>query len=291
MRLRVSHTTAYSYSAPASLSQNEVYLTPRETATQQVVSSELRLSPQPEYLHRRSDYFGNIAHVFMVQQGHRQLEVTAVSEVLTSAAPVLPPEATLPWEQAVERLGRHAADDELAALQFSFASPMIAAGGEVHVYAAQSFPPGRALLAGAFDLMGRIHGEFCYDKNASTVETSVAEVLASRRGVCQDFAHLAIACLRSLGLAARYVSGYLQTLPPPGRPRLVGADASHAWVSLYVPDSGWVDFDPTNNMPAGESHITVAWGRDYSDVAPVKGVVMGGGTHTLDVRVDVVQLG
>ncbi len=291
MRLRVSHTTAYSYSAPASLSQNEVYLTPRQTATQQVLSSELQLTPQPEYLHRRCDYFGNIAHVFMVQQGHRQLAVTAVSEVLTSAAPAVSPQATLAWEQVVERLGRHAAEDELAALQFSFASPMVVVEEEVRAYAARSFPSGRAVLAGALDLMGRIYGEFSYDKTASTVETSVGEVLASRRGVCQDFAHLAIACLRSLGLAARYVSGYLQTLPPPGRPRLVGADASHAWVALYVPDVGWVDFDPTNNMPVGESHITVAWGRDYSDVAPVKGVVMGGGTHTLEVRVDVVQLG
>ena len=291
MRLRVSHTTAYSYSAPASLSQNEVYLTPRQTATQQVLSSELQLTPQPEYLQRRCDYFGNIAHVFMVQQGHRQLAVTAVSEVLTSAAPAVSPQATLPWEQVVERLGRHAAEDELAALQFSFASPMVVVEEEVRAYAATSFPSGRAVLAGALDLMGRIYGEFSYDKTASTVETSVGEVLASRRGVCQDFAHLAIACLRSLGLAARYVSGYLQTLPPPGRPRLVGADASHAWVALYVPDVGWVDFDPTNNMPVGESHITVAWGRDYSDVAPVKGVVMGGGTHTLEVRVDVVQLG
>ena len=153
-----------------------------------------------------------------------------------------------------------------------------------------SFPPGTPVLAGAVDLTRRIFTEFTYDKSASTVDTSVAQVLASRRGVCQDFSHFAIACLRSLGLAARYVSGYLETLPPPGKPKMVGADASHAWVSVFVPEVGWIDFDPTNNMLSGESHITLAWGRDYSDVAPVKGVVMGGGVHTLSVVVDVAAL-
>jgi transglutaminase-like putative cysteine protease len=139
-------------------------------------------------------------------------------------------------------------------------------------------------------LIGRIYGEFTYDKTASTVDTSVEQILAGRKGVCQDFSHFAISCLRSLGLAARYVSGYLETLPPPGKPKLVGTDASHAWISLYVPDCGWIDLDPTNNIFPGEAHITLAWGRDYSDVAPVKGVVMGGGRHTLSVVVDVSPL-
>lgn len=290
MRYRITHTTAYQYSAPASLSQNELYLTPRETAGQQVLACRLRLSPQPEYLHRRLDYFGNTAHVFMVQQPHRRLSMTAVSDVRTSSPHRVDPAATLPWEQAVGRLRHHAAVDELAALQFVFPSPMIAVTREVREYAAISFPAGRTVLEGGLELMRRIHGEFAYDKDASTIDTPVPEVLASRRGVCQDFAHLAIACLRSLGLAARYVSGYLETIPPPGKPRVVGADASHAWISLYAPGSGWVDLDPTNNMPAGESHVTLAWGRDYSDVAPVKGVVMGGGAHALTVEVDVARM-
>ena len=185
----------------------------------------------------------------------------------------------------------HRQPEELEASQFVFASPLITINPAVLAYARPSFPPGTPVLAGAVDLMRRIFTEFTYDKSASTVDTSVAQVLASRKGVCQDFSHLAIACLRSLGLAARYVSGYLETQPPPGKPKMVGADASHAWVSVFVPEVGWIDFDPTNNMLVGESHITLAWGRDYSDVAPVKGVVMGGGVHTLSVVVDVAALG
>jgi transglutaminase-like putative cysteine protease len=167
---------------------------------------------------------------------------------------------------------------------------MILINPAIESYARLSFPAGMPVLEGGMDLMRRIFTEFAYDQSASTVETPVDQVLANKGGVCQDFAHLAIACFRSLGLAARYVSGYLETLPPPGKPKMVGADASHAWLSLYVPDEGWVDLDPTNNVIPGEMHITVAWGRDYSDVAPVKGVVTGGGLHSLDVKVDVARI-
>ena len=175
----------------------------------------------------------------------------------------------------------------LEALQFVFASPMIAVNADALTYARPSFPPGKPVLAGAVDLIRRIFTEFTYDKSATTVDTAVDQVLANRKGVCQDFAHLAISCLRALGLSARYVSGYMETAPPPGKPKLIGADASHAWISLFVPDTGWVDLDPTNNLIAGEKYITVAWGRDYGDVTPVKGVVMGGGVHQLSVMVDV----
>lgn len=290
MRYRISHTTAYRYSEPASLSQNELFLTPRATERQLVEDSRLTFSPEAQYLHCRRDYFGNIAHVFMVEQAHNELAMTATSRVSTNPLP--PPRAagTLPWETAVARLVHHARPGEQEAYQFVFPSPLIRISAEVLSYARLSFPPGVPLLIGALDLIRRIFTEFAYDKSASTVDTSVAQVLISRKGVCQDFAHVAISCLRSLGLAARYVSGYLETIPPPGKPKLAGADASHAWVSLFVPDLGWIDLDPTNNIFAGESHITLAWGRDYSDVAPVKGVVMGGGHHSLTVEVDVVRL-
>ncbi|MCB2147532.1 MAG: transglutaminase family protein [Deltaproteobacteria bacterium] len=287
MRYCITHKTAYRYSEPASLSQNELFLHPRETVTQRVIQSRLTIVPEPQYLHQRMDYFGNIAHVFMVQQPHEELAMSTVSRVETSL-PVTPAAAgTPPWETVARRLAAHESPAELEANQFVFVSPLIAISPAAAAYAHPSFPPGTPVLTGALDLVHRIFTEFTYDKSATTVDTTVDQVLADRKGVCQDFAHVAISCLRALGLAARYVSGYLETKPPPGKPRLVGADASHAWISLFVPDAGWVDLDPTNNLIAGESHITVAWGRDYGDVTPVKGVVMGGGVHSLSVTVDV----
>jgi transglutaminase-like putative cysteine protease len=291
MKYQITHTTTYQYSQPASLSQNELFLSPRSTSRQQALQSQLQFDPEPQYLHRRIDYFGNIAHVFMVQQPHSKLSLTASSVVRTARASQLQPETTPSWEEAGRRLRAHAMAEELEAYQYVFASPLIAMPLEIHEYGRVSFAPGMPVLAGGIDLMRRIYKEFVYDKTASTVDTPLAAVLANRRGVCQDFAHVAIACLRSLGLAARYVSGYLETVPPPGKPKLIGADASHAWISLYVPCMGWVDLDPTNNILPGEAHITLAWGRDYSDVAPVKGVVMGGGSHVLEVEVEVKRLG
>jgi transglutaminase-like putative cysteine protease len=290
MKYRISHQTSYHYADPASLSQNELYLHPRETGTQQIIESRLSIVPKPQYLHRRTDYFGNIVHVFMVQHPHTELAVAATSVVKTTRPTAPAPDQTRPWETFVRQLAAQADPELLVPYQFVFASPLIAVTPAIRHYARPSFPPGRPLLAGAMDLMARIFNDFTYDKAATTVDTSVDQVLASRKGVCQDFAHLTVSCLRSLGLAARYVSGYLETKPPPGKPKLIGADASHAWVSLFVPDAGWVDLDPTNNLIPGESHITVAWGRDYGDVTPVKGVVMGGGAHTLSVKVDVKAL-
>jgi len=287
MKYRITHNTTYSYSEPASLSQNELFLHPRETDTQRVVQSQLNIVPEPQYLHRRTDYFGNIAEVFMVQHPHNELTVTAASIVETTPLAAPAPESTPPWETVVQRLAAHDHPGELNAFQFVFASPLIRVSPGVMAYAQPSFTQGIPVLAGAVDLMHRIFTEFTYDKSATTVDTSVDQVLATRKGVCQDYAHFAISCLRALGLAARYVSGYLETAPPPGKPKLIGADASHAWISLFVPDTGWVDLDPTNNLIPGESHITLAWGRDYGDVTPVKGVVMGGGVHTLSVMVDV----
>ncbi len=289
MKYRVTHNTGYKYSAPASLSQNELFLFPRKTATQEVLEISLQLDPVPQYLHSRTDYFGNSAHVFMVHHPHCELTVSATSLVETGKPYVPEPNSTQPWEAVVQRLIDHKEYDELEAYQFTFESPLITLGHSSLVYITSSFPPGMPVLAGASDLVRRIYTEFSYDKTASNVETTVEQALASRKGVCQDFAHVAISCLRTLGLAARYVSGYLETIPPPGKPKLVGADASHAWISLFVPDHGWVDLDPTNNLFANETYVTVAWGRDYGDVAPVKGVVMGGGVHKLSVMVDVAR--
>jgi transglutaminase-like putative cysteine protease len=291
MRYRITHKTAYRYSAPASLSQNELYLHPRDTGSQRVLQSRVDIDPAPQYRHTRTDYFGNLIQVFMVQQPHEELVMTAESLVETDPAATPAPMATPAWETVAQQLARHDRQDDLAAFQFVFASPLVSVSDRVKAYARRAFPPGKPLLAGAVDLNRRIFAEFTYDKSATTVETPVEQVLADRKGVCQDFAHLAISCLRSLGLAARYVSGYLETHPPPGKPKLVGADASHAWLSLYIPDAGWVDLDPTNNLVIGEQHITVAWGRDYGDVTPVKGVVMGGGMHSLTVMVDVAAEG
>ncbi len=290
MKYRIIHKTTYRYSEPASLSHNELYLRPRGGAWQWVHQSQLQVEPSPQYLHQRIDYFGNTASLFVVQQPHDALVMTAESVVETAPPSVPSALASPPWETVARRLAVHDRSDELEAFQFVFESPLITISDHVDAYARASFPPQQPVLAGAVDLIKRVYTDFTYDKSATTVDTPVDRVLADRKGVCQDFTHLTIGCLRSLGLAARYVSGYLETQPPPGKPKLVGADASHAWLSLFIPDMGWVDLDPTNNLIPGERHITLAWGRDYGDVSPVKGVVMGGGTHNLSVMVDVTAL-
>ena len=287
MKYAITHITGYKYSEPASLSQNELFLYPRATSHQFVLQSSLTILPEPQYQHRRLDFFGNSVDVFMVQHPHDELVVKANSVVQTSVQAIPEKSATASWEEVAKRLALHSHQADFDAFPFLFASPLITIGPQSLSYAKISFTPGRPVLEAALDLMQRMYTEFTYDKSASTIDTTVAQILESKKGVCQDFAHLAISCLRSLGLAARYVSGYLETIPTPGKPKLIGSDASHAWVSIFIPDFGWVDFDPTNNLVVGESHITLAWGRDYGDVAPVKGVVMGGGSHRLTVNVDV----
>lgn len=288
MRYQVRHTTRYQYSEPASLSQNELYLFPRTTPSQSILRPRLVIRPKPAYTHSRRDYFGNHVDIFMVQASHEELAITAESLIETAAPQTPTAESTPAWEEVARRLQAHAASVDLEASEFAFPSPMIAFHPEVRRYAEPSFPAGAPILEAVLDLTRRIHAEFAYEKGATTIGTPVETVLANRKGVCQDFAHLQIGCLRALGLAARYVSGYLETLPPPGKPKLLGADASHAWLSVFVPDSGWIDVDPTNNLIPGDRHITVAWGRDYSDVTPTKGIVMGGGTHSQSIKVDVL---
>jgi len=290
MKYRILHKTEYRYSEPASLSQNELFLYPRETISQRVSDCKLTIVPEPQYLHQRFDYFGNTSHVFMVQHPHRQLTVEAESMVETVVPSVPQPDLSPSWEQVAARLVHHEHPSELVAYQFVFDSAMTRISDDIKAFAEKSFSPGTPVLRGAIHLMNRIFTEFTYDKDATSVDTSVEQVLLQRKGVCQDFAHLMISCLRSLGLATRYVSGYLETKPPPGKEKLVGADASHAWLAVFIPELGWVDLDPTNNIIPGENHITLAWGRDYGDVTPVKGVVMGGGIHSLAVMVDVAPV-
>ncbi len=291
MKLSVTHRTTYRYMDAVTTSHHEVRLAPRDTENQRALSHELTVLPVPDARRRRFDYFGNRALHFSISEPHRALEVvsTSVVEVSPVAKPRL--DATPPWEQVRARLRVDRRRDVLDAYAMTFDSPHVVVSEALFEYGAPSFGGGRPALEVVRDLVGRIHRDFAYDPRATDISTPLAEVLAQRRGVCQDFAHLAIGCLRAQGLAARYVSGYLLTRPPPGRPKRVGADASHAWFSTFVPDAGWVDFDPTNDLIPSDEHVTVAYGRDFADVTPMRGVIHGGGgTHQLNVAVDVDEI-
>jgi transglutaminase-like putative cysteine protease len=285
---RITHATTYRYTEPVSLCQNVAHLAPRPCRRQQAGPSILSVTPAPAFLDERLDYFGNPVSYFTIQEQHRELCVRVGHRV--SLLPDFTPDpfTTPPWEAVRDQLKHDRSEAWLEAYPFAFDSRYAAAHPRYAEYAAVSFTPGRPALDAALDLTRRIYSEFVYDPRATTIATPVAEVFANRRGVCQDFAHLQLACLRSLGLAARYVSGYLSTVPPPGRPRLIGADATHAWVSVFCGDAGWVDLDPTNNQIPADRHILLAWGRDYDDVSPLRGVILGGGQHTVKVEVDVV---
>jgi transglutaminase-like putative cysteine protease len=285
MNCRVSHVTTYQYEEAASVCHNELRLTPRAGPRQRPRRTQLRVDPTPSVLVSHLDFFGNQVHFLTLQEPHRQLTLTAKSDV--EVTPMRPPENTPPWEAVRDRLRQDRAPEALDAYQFAFESSHVALAGALLDYVAPSFPAGRPVLDAVRELTWRIHREFTYDRDATTVTTPVSEVLHDRRGVCQDFAHLEIACIRVLGLAARYVSGYILTTPPPGVPRLVGADASHAWLAVWLGDAGWVDVDPTNDQLPSDQHVTLAWGRDYGDVSPLHGVVLGGGTHRMTVAVDV----
>ncbi len=288
-RYRIVHATRYLYSEAVPLCQNELHVRPRDTARQTCLTHRLVIEPMPVRVEECRDYFGNPLQFFTIHDRHMELAVTAHTAVELRAAERPIPSNTTRWEDIVA-LQRRTIGDDLEVRQFIYDSPHIATLPTLAELAHESFAPGRPWLEANLDLTARIHRDFAYDATATSVSTPLADVLAMRRGVCQDFAHLQIGCLRSLGLPARYVSGYLLTTPPPGQPRLIGADASHAWVSAWCPELGWVDFDPTNNLIPSLEHITVAWGRDYSDVCPIKGVFLGGGEHSMSVSVDVEPL-
>lgn len=291
MRLRVEHLTRYEYSQPVGHSSQIAHLRPRGLAGQVCLEHGLEIDPAPSAQREDTDYFGNPVCRFELEQPHDALSVRATSIVEITREPGALP-ASPAWDEVRTRFAglQWGVSEESAAAEFLFASPFVPLLPELRRFAADDFAPGRPLLEACEALMQRIHAEFSFDPAATHVATPLAQVLEMRRGVCQDFAQLMIGCLRGLGLPARYVSGYLLTEPPPGQPRLEGADASHAWLAVFAPGAGWVDFDPTNALRPGTGHVTLAWGRDYSDVSPLRGVILGGGAHQVEVAVTVSPL-
>ena len=284
MQLRVTHTTRYLYEAPVSHGLNEVRLMPRSTPYQRVLQTDIRVEPTPSFLHHRKDYFGNDVTSFGVFEKHDRFVATADSLVEVQPQ-VVEPLPSIPWETVRNLLAAPSDDACLEASEFVYNSPYVAASTKLAEYAHATFEPGRPLLDAANELSHRIHTEFEYHPKSTSIDMPLAIVLRNRRGVCQDFAHIMIGALRALHLAARYVSGYVRS-----GPKVQGALASHAWVSVFVPGSGWFSFDPTNDPMPSNSHVTLAWGRDYGDVTPVKGVTLGGGRQTVEVEVYVTAV-
>ena len=289
MKYIIKHTTQYSYNQPVDLCHSEARLLMRECFNQRNISSNIQISPTPQGYHERLDYFGNKVVFFSLQQPHKQLTVTASSEVEVLNNNRIINMAGISWEDTLAQVHyTQSSLNEMSLVQiYALDSALSEASIAIKAYAAESFQPGKAIYAVAEDLTQRIYQDFSYDPTFTTIATPLATVLEHKRGVCQDFAHLAIACFRSFGLPARYVSGYIETTPPPGVIKLAGSDASHAWFSVFQPDNGWQDFDPTNNCKTGEQHITLAWGRDYNDVTPLKGLAIGSSQQQISVAVDV----
>ena len=285
MIYKIIHTTVYTYHEPVSLCQNIARLVPRSSDKQVCKKSVVTIQPQPDVSDEYEDFFGNKLLYFAIQQVHKQLTVTAVSEIEKIANPVSIYTGDASWEDVKQSFALET--QELGIRQYIPETTMTASSPEISAYALQSYITGRTVYEATLDLMQRIYKDFEFKPGFTTVATPLSVVMKERKGVCQDFAHLAIACVRAMGLPARYVSGYLETLPPPGKEKLTGVDASHAWFSVYIPGMGWIDFDPTNNQIPDGQHITVGWGRDYADIAPLKGIIINSGPHKLTVSVDV----
>jgi len=284
MQYRAKHTTRYVYERPVAQCLSEARLTPREFPGQHVVTSSIRVTPEPEVFEFRKDYFGNNVAAFSIFRNHEQFETTCVS-IVDVAPPKRPPYPGTSWESARSHLTLHPDDESMAAWEFTFDSPFIPPLPELADYGATTFTPKRPLAEAVQELSSRIYKEFIYRPKATSIDMPLAEILTKRQGVCQDFAHVMIGVLRSQGLAARYVSGYLRS-----GAKYQGAEASHAWVSAFIPGFGWLDLDPTNNVIPTDGHVTVAWGRDYGDVTPVKGIALGGGGQTVVVEVKVLPV-
>jgi transglutaminase-like putative cysteine protease len=278
MLYELTHTTHYSYEAPVAQCLNEVRITPRAMPGQEVRKTGISVEPAPAFLHHRKDYFGNDVSVFAVFERHDKLTATASSLVEVAARPEVVSSVT--WETASAALQAKSDEACLEASEFVYNSPYVPLFPEIAKFARKTFGPGRALVDAVTELNHRIKKEFLYDQTSTSIDSPLPEVLRKKRGVCQDFAHVMIGALRSLRLSARYVSGYVRS-----GPKFQGAQASHAWVSVFIPDTGWMDFDPTNDLIVSDSHVTLAWGRDYGDVTPVKGVTLGGGGQTVSVEV------
>jgi transglutaminase-like putative cysteine protease len=284
----IRHKTTFTYEDVVSVSHHVLHLVPRSHVRQRSLHTALVIDPAPAVDSDRQDYFGNSVYYLTLQEPHDRLVVEARSRVeVSSALAPLDFGASPAWEDVRDSLAGVADDTLLKAYEYTFDSPYANSNDDVEEYARRSFLPRRPILEAAMDLTARIYREFEYRGGVSDVSTPVRDVFAMRKGVCQDFAHLELACLRSLGLAARYVSGYLLTHPAEGKEKLVGSDASHAWISVWCAANGWVDFDPTNNLIPDVEHIVVGWGRDYGDVSPINGFIVGGGAHQVAVAVDV----
>lgn len=297
MKYLLRHTTRYNYTSSVTLSHNEARLLLRDLPWQKCENTRLIITPEPLRQQERRDFFGNRVVYFAIQDIHDSLEVTVESQVITQPRPQPDSGMITAWERVAEQLApgshHHNPVTEAACLEarlFTLDSPFIRRQPELAEFALESFTPARPMIEAILHLNQRIFNEFKYDPEFSTLATPVLDVLHNRKGVCQDFAHLAIGALRSIGLAARYVSGYLETLPPPGVEKLLGADASHAWLSVFIPGWGWMEIDPTNGNTPSERYLTLGWGRDYADVTPLKGVMNGGGAHELHVAVDVLPV-
>ncbi|MEM9418070.1 MAG: transglutaminase family protein [Planctomycetota bacterium] len=291
MRYRIKHETEYSYASPVGVGHNQVFLRPRDLPGQQkCLGTVIDFEPVPANSNGRDDYFGNHTTLFTIQESHTHMSVVAVSEVeVTPAGPPIPGMSP-PWEQVRDQVRWDTSAAGLETLQFIYDSTLIRALPELTAYAQESFTEGRPVFDASLELTHRIFTDFKYDPTTTTVSTPVDEVFAQRSGVCQDFSHMQIAMLRGLGLPARYVSGYLRTFHKEEDPKLIGADASHAWLAVGDGQGNWTDYDPTNDQIPSEHHITLAWGRDYADVSPVRGVIIGGGDQAIDVKVRVTPI-
>jgi transglutaminase-like putative cysteine protease len=293
MKYQIRHLTRYEYSGPATLSHNEARILPRNLPWQTCLDYQLSIAPSPVRLRERTDFFGNRVAYFSTESVHDSLEVLVTSEVETLSRPAQDIFSAITWQDAVTDVAQALKTgnrDCIAARLYVLESPFVRQQPALLAYAEDSFGMGRDLRDASLDLNQRLYDEFTYDPEFTTTATPVHEVLANKRGVCQDFAHLMIGCLRSLGLPARYVSGYMETSPPPGQEKLLGADATHAWVAVFIPGWGWLEVDPTNGCMPDERYIILGWGRDFADVTPLKGVMTGGGEHQLTVAVDVVPV-
>jgi transglutaminase-like putative cysteine protease len=286
----VSHRTIYRYTTPVAQSQHVVHMSPRVVERQRVKGHTLLIEPAPTIRTEREDYYGNRVVLFDIELEHKELVIHAHSTIGVTAPRAIDLAASMPWEAVVTAIADRKPGIDLEVARYGCASKHTRSTAEIAAYAKTFFPKVRPVLQGAWDLVERIYADFTFDSTATDISTPVTQVLRKRRGVCQDFSHLALACLRSMRLSARYVSGYILTSPPPGVPRLAGADASHAWISVWSPAFGWVDFDPTNGLIPRDGHIAIAYGRDYDDVSPISGILLGGSEHSVHVGVDVVPV-
>lgn len=289
---RVTHTTAYTYDKPVSASYGQLWLAPSAFPGQRPLEHAVTVNPRATDLDAHEDIHGNRSSFFSIHQPHTELTVTSTSRVeVDEVRGELPLEAQQPWDGAVAGLGRSAGREAVDATYYRLDSPRATVDDRVRGYAAESFVPGRSLAEALEDLAHRIHEDFEFEAGVTTVTSTIDDLFAHGAGVCQDFAHLGVACVRSVGLPARYVSGYLETDPPPGQPKLTGVDVSHAWLAVMLPGGGWIDVDPTNDQFVNERYVTTGWGRDYDDVPPLKGVIFTEATtSTLKVTVDVARV-